>query len=132
MGADIALFPEMWNIGYTLPDPARPDDGEAWKARAIGRDDDFVGELCCDIVFSQRHGEHGSGWKILHQATSGGDQRNGVGEAENAGNRSCGVLADAVADEGLRLDADGLPKLAERVLHREERWLRDLGRCQSG
>jgi predicted amidohydrolase len=42
MGADIALFPEMWNIGYTLPDPALPDDREAWKARAIGRDDDFV------------------------------------------------------------------------------------------
>jgi N-carbamoylputrescine amidase len=29
MGADIALFPEMWNIGYTLPDPARPDERRA-------------------------------------------------------------------------------------------------------
>ena len=23
MGADIALFPEMWNVGYTFYDPAR-------------------------------------------------------------------------------------------------------------
>ena len=23
-GADIALFPEMWNIGYTFYDPAQP------------------------------------------------------------------------------------------------------------
>jgi N-carbamoylputrescine amidase len=42
MGADIALFPEMWNIGYTLPDPARPDDRRAWQDQAIGRDDPFV------------------------------------------------------------------------------------------
>jgi predicted amidohydrolase len=34
MGADIALFPEMWQIGYTL-------DG-AWSDQAINRDSDFV------------------------------------------------------------------------------------------
>jgi predicted amidohydrolase len=55
MGADIALFPEMWNIGYTgyadCPDDydeigqesaeqrrARQD----WQAQAIGSDDSFV------------------------------------------------------------------------------------------
>jgi len=42
MGADVALFPEMWNNGYALPDLARPDALEAWRAQAIGQDDGFV------------------------------------------------------------------------------------------
>nr|WP_217155959.1 carbon-nitrogen hydrolase family protein [Sphaerobacter thermophilus] len=55
MGADIALFPEMWNIGYTpypgcavnyhqvgaeTPEQARAR--AAWQAQAIGPDDAFV------------------------------------------------------------------------------------------
>ncbi len=42
MGADIALFPEMWNIGYTFFDPAQPNAREIWQAQAISQDDDFV------------------------------------------------------------------------------------------
>lgn len=42
MGADIALFPEMWNIGYQLPDPARPGEVELWQRQAIWRDGPFV------------------------------------------------------------------------------------------
>ena len=42
MGADIALFPEMWNVGYALPDPRKPSEREAWEGRAIGRDGPFV------------------------------------------------------------------------------------------
>jgi predicted amidohydrolase len=56
MGADIALFPEMWNIGYTgyndkLWEPghssidADADEARlraAWQAQAIGQEDDFV------------------------------------------------------------------------------------------
>lgn len=54
MGADIALFPEMWNIGYTPYTPRvwadsfvrdNPDDQpllEAWKAQAVGADDAFI------------------------------------------------------------------------------------------
>ena len=41
-GADIALFPEMWNIGYTFFDRAQPHAREAWEAQAIGVDDPFV------------------------------------------------------------------------------------------
>ena len=41
MGADIALFPEMWNIGYT-PCPSEPDARESWRAQAVGQDDKFV------------------------------------------------------------------------------------------
>ncbi len=48
MGADIALFPEMWSIGYTLLssdsfyDPAQKSAREIWEVQAIGQDDDFV------------------------------------------------------------------------------------------
>jgi len=42
MGADIALFPEMWNIGYTFYDPSQADAGEIWQAQAISQDDRFV------------------------------------------------------------------------------------------
>jgi predicted amidohydrolase len=56
LGADVALFPEMWNIGYTAYapyvweedyDPLAIDVEEAalraaWQAQAVGPDDDFV------------------------------------------------------------------------------------------
>jgi N-carbamoylputrescine amidase len=42
MGADIALFPEMWNIGYQFYDPKEPGAHERWLAQAICRDDPFV------------------------------------------------------------------------------------------
>ena len=37
MGADIALFPEMWNVGYAFPDPPNP--------AAIDRDSRFYGHF---------------------------------------------------------------------------------------
>lgn len=37
-GADIALFPEMWNIGYSFYD----GDRERWQAQAVGQEDGFV------------------------------------------------------------------------------------------
>ncbi len=43
MGADIALFPEMWSIGYRIP-----DDIDELKASAVAADSEFVtsfGEL---------------------------------------------------------------------------------------
>jgi len=42
MGADIVLFPEMWNIGYTFYDSSQPNAREIWRARAISQHDDFV------------------------------------------------------------------------------------------
>ncbi|MGA2488591.1 MAG: carbon-nitrogen hydrolase family protein [Anaerolineales bacterium] len=41
-GADIALFPEMWNIGYELPDASQPGQVESWRHHAIDLDSDFV------------------------------------------------------------------------------------------
>ncbi|HEX9918349.1 MAG TPA: carbon-nitrogen hydrolase family protein, partial [Pyrinomonadaceae bacterium] len=42
LGADIALFPEMWSTGMTYFDPTREGERERWHEQAIGRDDPFV------------------------------------------------------------------------------------------
>ncbi len=42
LDADLALFPEMWNIGYTFFDPAEPGAQERWAAQAIARDSAWV------------------------------------------------------------------------------------------
>jgi len=41
MGADIALFPEMWSIGMSFFDPDIEGDRQRWKELAIGHDDAF-------------------------------------------------------------------------------------------
>lgn len=41
-GADIAVFPEMVNIGYQAVDFDQPGAMEAWKGKAVGRDGAFV------------------------------------------------------------------------------------------
>lgn len=42
LGADIALFPEMWSAGYTFFTSDDPASRAAWEAQSIGRDDHFV------------------------------------------------------------------------------------------
>jgi len=42
IGADIARFPEMWNIGYTFFDSSQPDSRAIWEAKAISQNDSFV------------------------------------------------------------------------------------------
>ncbi|MBE3039897.1 MAG: carbon-nitrogen hydrolase family protein [Chloroflexi bacterium] len=41
-GADIALFPEMWNIGYSFFDRRQKGARAEWAARAVGAQDAFV------------------------------------------------------------------------------------------
>ena len=41
-GAHIALFPEMWSMGYEGFDPDNPEDREAWLALAVTRNAPFV------------------------------------------------------------------------------------------
>ena len=41
LGADLALFPEMWNIGYAF----EGDDLERWREQALPRDGVFVGRF---------------------------------------------------------------------------------------
>ncbi len=43
MGADLALFPEMWSIGYTCGfDAERKDVHRHWAEQALGPDDPFI------------------------------------------------------------------------------------------
>lgn len=42
MGADIALFPEMWSIGMTVCNPEQAEARERWQAGAIDRGDPFI------------------------------------------------------------------------------------------
>ncbi|MDR2303989.1 MAG: carbon-nitrogen hydrolase family protein [Treponema sp.] len=55
LGADLALFPEMWNIGYTfntVPSAGTKERGsppeilESWKENAIDRESDFFTRFC--------------------------------------------------------------------------------------
>jgi len=41
LGADIALFPEMWNVGYQLPAPGDEAALARWRAQASGPEDGF-------------------------------------------------------------------------------------------
>jgi len=45
MGADIALFPELWSVGYS-PCPSDPVLRQGWLDLARGRDSDFVEHYC--------------------------------------------------------------------------------------
>lgn len=42
VGAEIALFPEMWSVGMTFYDPAREGGRERWQASGISRNDPFI------------------------------------------------------------------------------------------
>jgi len=42
MGADIALFPEMWSVGMAFFDPNQEGDRARWEAQAISPDDPFI------------------------------------------------------------------------------------------
>ena len=42
LGADIALFPEMWSIGMTFFNPHHAGERERRQAQAISRDDPFI------------------------------------------------------------------------------------------
>lgn len=41
-GADLALMPEMWSIGYTRPDPEQPGSWEAFRKKAVTKDSTYI------------------------------------------------------------------------------------------
>lgn len=42
LGADIALFPEMWNIGYAMFDKRQPSAKENWQGLAVDSDSAYI------------------------------------------------------------------------------------------
>ncbi|MEN6408339.1 MAG: carbon-nitrogen hydrolase family protein [Anaerolineaceae bacterium] len=52
MGADIALFPEMWSVGYTLPPKGDAAALDTWRRSAISRESPFYRRfqnLACEL-----------------------------------------------------------------------------------
>jgi predicted amidohydrolase len=45
MGADVALFPEMWNIGYAAC-PSDADGRAAWRSLALAQQSEYVTHFC--------------------------------------------------------------------------------------
>jgi predicted amidohydrolase len=65
-GADIAVFPEMWTIGYRFFDPAEPGARERWLGQALHEDEEpllsFAGVarrlgMAIAITYLRRNGE---------------------------------------------------------------------------
>ncbi len=46
LGADIALFPEMWSIGYSFLDPSDAVAIKEWKAHAIDENSVYLKRFC--------------------------------------------------------------------------------------
>jgi predicted amidohydrolase len=64
IGADIALFPEMWNVGYSLN---YLNENNLWQEKAISRDDRFIShfqqlarELKMTIALTYLEKRHGA------------------------------------------------------------------------
>lgn len=66
LGADIALFPEMWNTGYAF----ERDDLERWRAQAVSCDGEFVGR------FARLAGELGLAIAVTYLERSPAGPRN--------------------------------------------------------
>lgn len=45
LGADIAIFPEMWSNGYAGTNVDDPEAVRAWKGHAVSKDSNFVGHF---------------------------------------------------------------------------------------
>jgi predicted amidohydrolase len=72
MGADIALFPEMWNVGYTFCDSDQPGAREEWEAQAVSQDENFV------VHFRELAGELGMAIALTYLERWDGAPRNSV------------------------------------------------------
>jgi N-carbamoylputrescine amidase len=45
MGADVALFPEMWSVGYAFPVQGDHEAHAAWVGKALSRDSGYLGHF---------------------------------------------------------------------------------------
>ncbi len=80
-GADIALFPELWSIGYRGFDPREPGAHERWAALAVGPRDAFV------LRFAALARELGMAIGITYLERTTGAPRNALALFDRAGER---------------------------------------------
>lgn len=79
-GADIVLFPEMWNVGYTCGfDKDLPDYRAAWAAQAVGPEDGYV------VHFRELARELGVGIALTYLERWEGAPRNAVSVIDRGG-----------------------------------------------
>ncbi len=107
MGGDIALFPEMWNIGYTFFAPEESGAREAWEANAIGQDSGFF------QCFKNLAAELNMAIAITHLEKTAGRPRNAVTLIDRRGEvrmtcakvHTCefGIEAAAAPGDGFRV-----------------------------
>ena len=76
MGADIALFPEMWNVGYNIP-----QDAKILKTMAVSKDSNFV------LIFGQLAKQLNMAIAIAYMESFSPQPRNTVTLFDRHGNR---------------------------------------------
>ena len=76
MGADIALFPEMWNVGYNIP-----QDAKILKTMAVSKDSNFV------LTFGQLAKQLNMAIAIAYMESFSPQPRNTVTLFDRHGNR---------------------------------------------
>ena len=96
--------------------------GDDCVARPVaGRDRHGGGELRPHVC--ARSGDHGhgaAGREILHQPRPLGDEEQRILEVEDPGRARSRIFTDAVAGDGVGLDAPASPELGESELHRHD------------
>ncbi len=78
------------------------------------------GEPALHLVLGERHGHHAAGRPGGHQAPAQRHQARPLFQGEDAGEAGGDVLAEAVAEQGVRPDPPAQQQAGERVLQREE------------
>ena len=91
-----------------------------------------VGQALADLVGRLAHREHLAGRQGLDQPAASGDQAGGIGSRHHAGDDGGGEFAQAVADQQLGLDAQGLPVACQGIFEGKERGLGQAGLGQIG
>lgn len=90
LGADIALFPEMWSIGYRFFDRAKAGAHEEWAARATPSDGPFVAHFRAlarelDMAIALTYLEESAGGTLAPQSDRGARPRNTVSLIDRRG-----------------------------------------------
>jgi N-carbamoylputrescine amidase len=79
MGADLALFPEMWNVGYDFYDAKRDGGSDTWKTKAITQQSPFF------VHFQQLAQEINIAIALTYLQTWRGAPRNSVSVIDRHG-----------------------------------------------
>ena len=96
-----------------------------------GGEVDVGGHLGGDIVGTCRHGHHGAGRRLMHQACPHRDDPDRRVQVEDPRQGGGHQFADAVSGKRGRSYAEGHDQLRQRVFHREQRRLGQVGGLQS-